>query len=212
MTTAIQTLNATVAQIEDALASGQTVEAVARDLQEPRNNVIAVWRAMQARGETKTPGTPVPGPRPLTSVQTGPTVRSDALSVDSLVSAAARSTSKRTQALGVKLADLATVIRQRLTEERQAAEKAEREKAEREAAAAEVERLEAALREAKAKARPARRGGSGSVSRPENAAGGHATAEKYSGTSPCSKGCGRELTNYPGPRSKHEKKCTGAAS
>lgn len=212
MTAVIPTLNATVAQIEDMLRAGQSIEATARELQEPRNNVIGVWRAMEARGDTPTtPGAPVPGARPLASVPPRPSAQSDALSVDALANAAARSSSKRTQALGVKLLDLSKIVRQRLAEERDAAEAAERQKAEREAAAAEVARLEEQLRAARAKLRPGGRGGSGSMSRPENSAGGKALAAKYAGTSPCSKGCGRDLTNAPGPRAKHENNCGGGA-
>lgn len=129
-------------------------------------------------------------------------------SLDALVNAAARSTSKRTQALGVKVSDLATVLRQRLTDEREAAEVAERQNRERAAASAEVARLEAALREAKAKV-----GGKAKrPSSPNRAAAGRATAEKYGGEKvPCAKGCGRLVSPLPGPRGAHEKKCGGAA-
>lgn len=207
----VATINATVAEVEDQLRSGKSVEAVARELQEPRNNVIAVWRAMEKRGEVPTPQTrpfasttpaaPVAGGRALASVAAQETTATGSapLSVDALANAAARSSSKRTQALGKKLADLARVIRQRLNDERVAAEAAEKARREREAAAAEVVRLKAALEEAKKKAKPA----------PKTGAAGRAVAEKYAGTAPCAKGCGRELTTLPGPRGSHEKKCEG---
>lgn len=222
--TALVTINATVAEIEDMLKSGQSVEAVARELQEPRNNVIGVWRAMEKRGEVPTPQTrpfavpsPAPGPRPTAA----PAAPTSGPSVDALAAAAERSSSKRTQALGAKLRDLAEVVRTRLTEERQAAERAEQEKAEREAAAAEVERLEARLREARAKLRrPSSRGGSRPVSRPESKpplseAKQQQLAvmrEKNKNTEPCANGCGYVAGTKAGKKA-HERgsKCPNAS-
>lgn len=43
MTAVVQTLNCTVGEIEELLGKGVTVEQIARDLQEPRQNVVAVW-------------------------------------------------------------------------------------------------------------------------------------------------------------------------
>jgi ABC-type Zn uptake system ZnuABC Zn-binding protein ZnuA len=84
------------------------------------------------------------------------------LTVDQLVAACARSGSKRTQAIGLKLADLAAKATAELRVERELAEKKRRHKeeiearraavrAEREAARAEVQRLARELAEAKAK-------------------------------------------------------------
>lgn len=141
------------------------------------DSLVQSWRAgtrswplsLPANRGTTTTGTassasrPVPAPptRPTPPVVDGATAAPGSAepTLDALVTAAARSTSKRTQALGVKLADLASVIRDRLRAERQSAEKAEQERAVREAAAAEVARLEAELREARAKLHPSRRGG-----------------------------------------------------
>lgn len=159
-----QTLNVTVAQIEDALLAGQTVPDFAREWSEPPANVLAVFRRLQGEGriprnapsQVATTATEKPPAAPVACV---PESTVSAPSVDALVNAAARSSSKRTQALGVRLSDLAAVVRERLADERQAAEKAEQQKAQRDAAAAEVARLEEQLRAAKAKLRPVRQGG-----------------------------------------------------
>jgi hypothetical protein len=119
--------------------------------------------------------------------------------VDALANAAARSPSKRTQALGVRLSDLAAVVRERLAAEREAAERAQKQKAQRDAAAAEVARLEEQLRAAKAKLRPARQGGGSPVQR-----------EEPTGVLTCGKGCGKTFTR-PSWQSKHEAKCRGAS-
>lgn len=230
--TVLTTLNTSVEQIESDLRHGRTVDEIVSDWQEPKTNVIAVLRAMQARGErmaaapSKQPAAPVAGARALTSVPHPPTTpAADAgqsgLAVDALVNAAARSTSKRTQALGVKLADLATAVRTRLAEEREQAERAEKERADREAAAAEVERLETQLREARAKLSK-RRGGSGTVRKQPDPATRKplsdrqravlaANREKQFGEWPCRNGCGRISTTAAG-RSSHERNCTGVAS
>lgn len=212
-----QTLNVTVAQIEDALLGGMTVPDFAREWSEPATNVLAVYRRLQDEGRlprntptqvaSKPPVAPVAGARSLTSVPAGPSVRSDAPSVDALVSAAARSTSKRTQALGVKLHDLAEVVRQRLAEEREAAEKEERAKAEREAAAAEVARLEEQLRAAKAKLRPERQGGVSPVQRETKPRSTRGVDLKL----PCRLGCDRIFPNAQG-RGAHEKRTHGGSS
>lgn len=218
MSAPLITLNATVAEIENALIEGKSVKDVARDLQEPPNNVYGVYRALVERGEidvaaqsTGRAGSaprpvPAPSPPPAAPVTGGgaePTI-------DALINAAVRSTSKRTQALGAKLGELAGVVRQRLRDERAAAEKAQQENAIREAALAEVAALEAKLAEARAKLGKGR-GGSGPVSS-RHSASGHAVAAKYSGTKPCEK-CGKpDLTTLPGPRGAHMKRCTGGAS
>lgn len=94
--------------------------------------------------------TVTPAVRLVTPAPTGTT--NTAPSIDELIRACARSEYKRTQALGVKLAETAEKARAALRSEREAAEiKAARSK-EIAAARAEVERLEKALAEAKAKA------------------------------------------------------------
>lgn len=61
----VQTINATVAEIEDQLRAGRKIEEVARDLMEPRNNVIAIWHAMRQRGEIgEAPQAPAAAPAP----------------------------------------------------------------------------------------------------------------------------------------------------
>lgn len=133
------------------LRAGSSVQEVAAFYSEPATNVYAVQRAM-ARDATPAPQQ---RPRNLASVPTSASTP-PVLSIDALVSAASRSESKRTKALGAKLEDLAAVVRERLAAERDAAERVEREKAEREAAAAEVAELEQKLAAAKAKLRPGR--------------------------------------------------------
>lgn len=207
MTAPLITLNATVAEIEDALLAGKSVKDVARDLAEPPNNVYGVYRDLVRRGEindqnvtvTKRPdltvarqqttgvgsaSRPVPAPPALAPPVNG----SAEPTIDALVNAAARSTSKRTQALGVKLAALATVVRDRLRDERAAAEAKAREAEVRDAAAAEVAALEAKLAEARAKLK-----GSGSTSRrgsktktTDNPAGQKSPRPAYEGGPPSS--------------------------
>lgn len=181
MSATLVTLNATVSEIEDALLAGKSVKDVAADLAEPPNNVYGVYRELVRRGDivdesvhvedrpnltvarqpsttSQTTGTgsasrPVPAP----PTPAPPAAGSAEPTLDALINAAARSSSKRTQVLGVKLADLAHVVRDRLRDERDTAEKARRERAVREAAAADVARLEAQLREARARlGKPAR--------------------------------------------------------
>lgn len=209
---AVTTLNVSVEQIESDLQRGQTVQQIAQDWSEPVSNVLAVKRAMEANGHSasRTPGAPVPGARPAASVSPMGTAPA-ALSVDALVAAAARSTSKRTQALAVRLADLAKVVRDRLREEREAAEKAEAQKAEREAARAEVERLEAQLRAARAKlsGRPARQGGGSPVQRDAKPVAKTRTVVDQQLA--CRKGCGRTSPNPQG-RAAHERHCTAVSS
>lgn len=223
MTAPEQTLNVTVAQIEDALLAGQTVPDFAREWSEPPANVLAIYRRLQREGRlptngpvqvaTKTPVAPVAGARPLASVPQ-PTTGS-APSVDALASAAARSASKRTQALGAKLLDLAAVVRQRLADERVATEAAEKTQRERQQAAAEVERLKAELAAAQAKLRPARRGGSGTVSpRKGRTIDDEQRAKMLAGQrndAPCDKGCGVVAKTKSG-KAAHERHCTGTAS
>jgi hypothetical protein len=93
-------------------------------------------------------------PRPAAPPATRPTATTTSAppAIDDLVRACARSEYKRTQTLGVKLADIAEKARTALRAEREAAEaKAARSK-EVAAAQAEVKRLEMALAEAKKKA------------------------------------------------------------
>lgn len=98
-------------------------------------------------------------------------------SIDELIRACARSDFKRTQALGVKLAQVAEKARAALRAERETAEvKAKRER-ERTAAVAEIKRLEKALAEARAKATAA--------GRPGGTRGGERICEE----------CGRQLAN-----------------
>lgn len=121
-----------------------------------------------APGVATTAPAPIPGlstpavrrPTPPPALAVVPPVKADAQvaqvaeapAVDELIRACARSDSKRTQALGVKLADLAEKARAALRTEREAAEaKAARSK-EVAAAQAEVKRLEKLLADAKAKA------------------------------------------------------------
>lgn len=98
-------------------------------------------------------------PAPVAAPPVLKPVPSPAPSIDELIRACARSEYKRTQGLGVKLAELAEKARAALRTEREAAEaKAARSK-EVAAAQAEVKRLEKELAAAKAKAVAA--GGSG---------------------------------------------------
>jgi hypothetical protein len=231
MTAVVQTLNCTVGEIEELLGKGVTVEQIARDLQEPRQNVVAVWDRW--RKNNGAVATPPPAARPVvvttTSAAPAPSVtlpgyRVDpaAFTVDALVSATARSSSKRTQALGVRLADLAKVVRDRLAEERAAAEQAEAKKAEQEKARADIARLEAQLRAARAKLagrRPVRQGGVSPMPRdasekpPLSEARREQLAklrERQRGEWPCRAGCGRISTTAAG-RSSHERNCGGAS-
>lgn len=215
MAATLTTLNVSVEQIEADLRAGKTVADIAQDWSEPPANVYAVQRAMQARGDGNGRGTASPRPpaaapvvagaRALTSVPHPPTppaadAGQSGPAVDALVNAAARSSSKRTQALGVKLADLAAVVRQRLADEREQAERAEKERAEREAAAAEVQRLEAQLAEARAKLRPKRQGGGSPVQREKPVAGPFHCSH-----------CDRPFV-YAKAHAKHEAACTRTAS
>jgi hypothetical protein len=214
MTTQVeQTLNVTVAQIEDAMLAGQTVPDFAREWSEPPANVLAIFRRLQDEGRIPRNGpaqvATTPKTRPLASVPMEPTTGTGpALSVDALVNAAARSESKRTQALGIKLADLATVVRGRLAEERAAAEKAEHQRAERDAAAAEVARLEEQLRAARAKLRPVRQGGVRSMPQREPQP---RSTRGVDLKLPCREGCERTFPNAQG-RGAHEKRTHGGAS
>lgn len=91
---------------------------------------------------------PVPSPAPsASSKSTAP-----APTLEELVRACRRSEFKRTQSLGVKLADLAEKVTAALHAERESAEDKAQRAAEREAAQAEVKRLEKALAAARAKA------------------------------------------------------------
>lgn len=222
MTATLPTLNATVEQIEHDLRAGKSVDDVCTEWQEPRSNVIGVLRAMQARGdkpESRQPAPPVAGARALTSVPQRPTPPTgvsgqQGLAVDALVNAAARSASKRTQALGVKLADLVADIRKRLVAEREAAERAEAERAEREAAAREVKRLEDALREARARAGMRGAGiarGNTSPRTAKQIAALAAARARAHGEFPCTKGCGKVAATRAGQLA-HERHCTGASS
>lgn len=92
------------------------------------------------------PVAPVPG-----GTHNGATA-SPGFTVDELVRACRRSEHKRTQALGVKLTELAERISATLGTERADAEAKARRAAEREASQAEVKRLVKALAEARAKA------------------------------------------------------------
>lgn len=200
MATPEVTLNVSVAQIEEALLSGVTVPDFAQEWSEPAVNVLAVFRRLQREGRIPA-NAPTQiakaSPRPLVSVP----AQAAEPTVAALVAAAARSTSKRTQALGKRLDDLAGVLRQRLTDERKAAESKEREEREREAARAEVERLEAQLREARAKA--------GKRTGKHDGSAGRATAEKYAGKSPCPN-CGKEISNHPVGQAAHKRHCHAA--
>lgn len=221
-TTVEQTLNVTVAQIEDALLAGQTVPDFAREWSEPPANVLAVFRRLQNEGRiptnapsqvAKTPGAPVPGSRPPASVPSRPAAQSDALpSVGALAGAAARSTSKRTQTLGVKLLDLANVVLQRLADERETAEKAEqnRRERERELAAAEVARLEEALRAARQKLGPHRKNNVSEAGRANIRANAMKGQQAGAVESPCRKGCGFVAKSRAG-RAGHERHCGGAS-
>jgi hypothetical protein len=218
MTTTLTTLNISVEQIESDLRRGRTVQEIAQDWSEPAANVLAVKRAMDARTNAPAPaaGTSAPVVAPVRQVPAptaaatsstllGHRVDESAITVDAIVAAAARSTSKRTQVLGVKLADLAKVVRERLADERKSAEAAEAKRAEQERAAAEVKRLEAALREARAKLRgPKRQGGVRAMpSRPEK-------STAAAGALICGKGCGR-MFSRPAWLTKHETTCGGAS-
>lgn len=221
-----QTLNVSVAQIEAALLDGVSVPDFAQQWSEPAANVLAVFRRLQREGRIPTnaptqvasrpPTPPASGPRPLASVPTTP-VAASAPSVEALVAAAGRSESKRTQALGKKLDDLAAVLRQRLTDERFAAEQAAKERAEREAAAAEVARLEAELKAAREKAGLPRRAGATRAPREakplsdaQRAAQAKAVAAGKN-TEPCANGCGYVSATKAGKKA-HERgsKCPGS--
>jgi DNA-binding transcriptional MerR regulator len=230
VTAVVQTLNCTVGEIEELLAKGVPVEQIARDLQEPRQNVVAVWDRWRKNNGEADPTTAIAKPVvgvarlvPSTPTMTLPGHRVDpaAITVEALINAAARSASKRTQALGVRLADVAKAVRERLADERRAAEQAEATRREREAAAAEVERLEAQLRAARAKL-SGRRAGGGSTpmqrdpeaKKPLSDARRAQLAElrkKQVGEWLCRAGCGRVSTTAAG-RSSHERNCTGGAS
>lgn len=215
--TALMTLNVSPEQIETELRAGRSVDDIATEWQEPRSNVLGVLRAMQAKGETiagaTVPSRPVVPPRPSPVDPVDPRT----IAVDALVNAAARSASKRTQALGVRLSDLSKVLRTRLADEREQAEATEAERREREAAAAEVARLEALLAAARVKAGVKRRGGSGSVEPREKKPLTDAQRERLAkmreaqiGEWPCRKECG-QVSKTPSGRAAHERFCGGAS-
>lgn len=91
-----------------------------------------------------------PVPSPVTSL--GSKNAAPAPTLEELVRACRRSEFKRTQSLGVKLAELAEKVTAALVAERESAEVKAQRAAEREAAQAEVKRLEKALAVARAKA------------------------------------------------------------
>lgn len=207
MTATIPTLNASVPQIEAALRAGKTVQQVADEMAEPPNNVYGVLKAVRGRGEdptstgptTATPRAPL-RPVPVPPAPVTPVAGAAEPSVDTLIAAAARSQSKRTQALAVKLTDLATVVRDRLRTERETAERTAREKEERERAQAEFDELQARLAELRPKLRVSRAG-----------SGGTRRAAKPGGSIACSKGCGKTFRDRRGI-AVHEKACAGDAA
>ena len=100
MSAGIQTINATIPQIEDALRSGMTVVEVADRFQEPPATVYAVQRMLDSAEK-------VVDPRSIVSVA-------------EMVAAAGRSQKVATQRLGERIADLVAQLRGRLVEEYEA--------------------------------------------------------------------------------------------
>lgn len=179
MTPALVTLNVSVEQIERDLKAGRSVEEIAQDWSEPRANVYAVKRAMDASS-----GAPTPAPTPPLHVARPAPVPADAdAGLTAMVLEASRSKSARTRALGAKLDKLVEDLQARLSAERADAAEQEAKRAERQAAADEVKRLEAALREARAKL--GRNAVPASPSRSKEGAAGGATARPaYDGGPP----------------------------
>lgn len=95
---------------------------------------------------------PVPAPPDPQRERAHPAATPPAPTLEELVRACRRSEFKRTQSLGVKLAELVEKVTGALVAERESAEVKARRAAEREAAQAEVKRLEKALAAARAKA------------------------------------------------------------
>lgn len=120
--------------------SGQTIPARAPDPTPPPSRP-----ALKPATSTPPAHAPVPGGTLNGSTAAAPTV-------EHLAAACKRSESKRTQALGVKLGDLAGKVTAALRDERLSAEAKAKRAEERTAAQAEVKRLEKALAEARAKA------------------------------------------------------------
>lgn len=211
--------------IEHLLRQGKSAQWVATNLGEPMPLVMKVLDRLRKEAaqpadadeddeETPAAAPVAAGARPLASVPRATEPGSAPPSIEALVSAAARSTSKRTKALGQKLEDLARVIRQRLNDERVAAEAAEKTRREREAAAAEVARLEAELRAAREKAKPFNRSRQGvqKTMTAKAAAASTANAQRNNerGEFPCRK-CGRVCATIGG-RGRHEAACKGDAA
>lgn len=130
-------------------AAGETIPT-----REPAPHPVAKTPQLQMSRPVAKPAQPRPalGPAPGGTPNGAPVSPRPELTVDELVRACRRSESKRTQALGPKLAELADRITTALRNERETAEDKARRAAEREAAQAEVKRLEKALAEARAKA------------------------------------------------------------
>lgn len=142
------TMNVSVAQIEQDLRAGKSVEEISQEWSEPRANVYAVKRAMDAAMVTPAP---VPPPRPAIAPAA-------VAMVLTLVSEASQSKRARTRTLAAKLDKLVEELQELLTAEKAEADELARKRREREEAAAEVARLEEQLRAARAKlaGKPAR--------------------------------------------------------
>lgn len=131
MSEGIQTVNATIPQIEDALRSGMSVAEVADKYQEPRATVYAVQRMLDNEER-------IVDPRSIVSVA-------------ELVAAAERSAKTPTQRLGERIGELVAQLRGRLIEEYDA----QRAAAEVEALERRLREAKAKLRKGSAKPRAA---------------------------------------------------------
>lgn len=174
--TQLVTLNATVAQIEADLRAGKSIEQISQDWSEPRANVFAIKRAMDA-AESRPPAAVTTLPRPA------PVPASADAGLLAMVAEGSKSKSARTRALAAKLDKLVEEISERLAAERRDEAEREKKRQEQAAARAEVERLEAALREARAKLGRNAAPGAPSRSKP-GATGGPVTKPAYDGGPP----------------------------
>lgn len=137
-------LNAAVAQLENGAATAIPVRA-------PAPHLVAKTPHPQTSRPATTPAQPrpAPGPAPGGTYNGAPPPRPP-LTVDELVRACRRSESKRTQALGPKLAELADRVTTALRTERETAEAKAKQAEEFAAKKAAVDRLAKQLAEARA--------------------------------------------------------------
>src|SRR4051794_22711474 len=108
MTQQLVTMNVSVEQIEKDLRSGKSIEEIAQDWSEPRANVYAVKRAMDAAAAS-------PRPAPVTPLPSVPRRPEPAVTVTlDLVEQGSKSRSARTRALAAKLDTLVEELSARL--------------------------------------------------------------------------------------------------